>query len=81
MVGVQIPREKENIPCGSEGKVYRGCPTDCCLGFESGPWIPVLPLPPASWGSFDKTLQLSGFSLLSFKMAPIRLSAQDQYED
>lgn len=66
---------------GSERKVNGGCPINCHLGFKSGTLIPVLWLPPASWESFDKTLQLSGFSLLSFKMDPIRPSSPDRCED
>lgn len=35
--------------------------------------IPLLMLLPASWESFHKILQLSGFSLLAFKMNPLKL--------
>lgn len=50
-----------------------GRPVACCMGSVPRTQIPGLLSLPASWDSFDKTLQPSGFSSLSFKIDPLRL--------
>lgn len=50
-----------------------GRPIARCMGSVPRTQISGLLSLPASWDSFDKTLQLSGFSSLSFKMDPLRL--------